>query len=172
MGHRQEAWYRAPGPSDRKRVKILFLDIDGVLNRVGQSYPADDAPSQHYEPYCVLQLNRILLETRARVVLSSHWRGGRLGRDVERYLRQWGVVAGADGRIVYDVTPEGPLELSGAEGRAAEIHIWLADHAAEVTRHLAVDDLDLRAWVRAHLVNPQRGLTADDARRIVARLNR
>lgn len=51
-------------------MKIIFLDIDGVLNghaRHPNGYCGID-------PACVYRLNRIVAETGAKVVVSSAWR--------------------------------------------------------------------------------------------------
>jgi hypothetical protein len=48
-------------------VKVLFLDIDGVLNRI------DDSPVL-IEQDCVRELNRILDKTGASYVVTSSWR--------------------------------------------------------------------------------------------------
>jgi hypothetical protein len=48
-------------------AKIIFLDIDGVLNA-----GCDDEPFIFSE--CAQRLNRIIQETGAQVVLSSAWR--------------------------------------------------------------------------------------------------
>jgi hypothetical protein len=48
-------------------MKIIFLDIDGVLN--GSSEPI-------ILPECARQFNRIVKETEARVVISSGGAGG------------------------------------------------------------------------------------------------
>jgi hypothetical protein len=48
-------------------AKIIFLDIDGVLNAGSQDEP-------FILPECAQRLNRIIQETGAGVVLSSAWR--------------------------------------------------------------------------------------------------
>ena len=59
-------------------MKILFLDVDGVLNcrttPVTDGWPLD--------PHKVLLLHRILEKTGAQVVLSSSWRHSDEGIDV------------------------------------------------------------------------------------------
>ena len=52
-------------------MKIIFLDIDGVLNRHTWN---DEAKSCFMEPECIKNFNKILNETNAKVVLSSAWR--------------------------------------------------------------------------------------------------
>lgn len=56
-------------------MKVLFLDVDGVLNCEGTfrlTKPDDWIP---LDPYMGLLLYRIIQATNAKVVLSSSWRG-------------------------------------------------------------------------------------------------
>lgn len=69
----------------RKPVKLLFLDVDGVLNdretlvaastkRKGQIVTPDEHMRDMIAPHYVERVNTILRETGARIVLSSTWR--------------------------------------------------------------------------------------------------
>jgi len=67
-------------------VKIIFLDIDGVLNcesayRNGecqyQEWIWEDGRKDHYQRFCVRSkelLNKLIDETGAKIVISSTWR--------------------------------------------------------------------------------------------------
>jgi hypothetical protein len=67
-------------------MKIIFLDIDGVLNcenayRSGecqyQEWIWEDGRKDHYQRFCVRSkklLNRLIDETGAKIVISSTWR--------------------------------------------------------------------------------------------------
>lgn len=59
-------------------MKIIFLDIDGVLNNANY-YKTKDLnthhnENSHFDPRNVTALNRIISSTNAKVVLSSAWR--------------------------------------------------------------------------------------------------
>lgn len=64
--------------------KYLFLDIDGVLNHekfyqnrfnlLKQHKEIPSYPLCEFDPFCVEQVNRILYETNANLVISSSWR--------------------------------------------------------------------------------------------------
>jgi predicted mannosyl-3-phosphoglycerate phosphatase (HAD superfamily) len=62
------------------KVKVIFLDIDGVLcnhESISAGYKTRTAPEQDpYGPHvdCVAALNRIIKETGAKIVVSSTWR--------------------------------------------------------------------------------------------------
>ena len=51
--------------------KIIFLDIDGVLN--SESYFKNKIAGV-IDPECVRRLNRIIKETDADIVISSSWK--------------------------------------------------------------------------------------------------
>jgi hypothetical protein len=67
-------------------MKVIFLDIDGVLN-------CDRTPNPRKFPYVVdrrllARLKKLLKRTRAKVVLSSSWRLDPVGLLAAKY---WGV---------------------------------------------------------------------------------
>ena len=65
-------------------MKIIFLDIDGVLNNAEfmphhRGRPSEYAYGQfvgedYFNPHCVANLNKIVRATGAKYVLSSSWR--------------------------------------------------------------------------------------------------
>ena len=69
-------------------MKIIFLDIDGVLNcesayRNGecqyQEWIWEDGRKDHYQRFCIRSkelLNKLIDETGAKIVISSTWRHG------------------------------------------------------------------------------------------------
>lgn len=92
-------------------MKVIFLDIDGVL--ISRRY----ASRNMADPRCIQELNRITDVTGAEIVVSSSWKHYGLQKMI-LILKQWGVV----GDII-DITPD-------AEGydRKWEIMTWL-DHS-------------------------------------------
>ena len=59
-------------------MKIIFLDIDGVLNsdtwEKSKAFKNGVYPSNSFDPFSVQLLNNIINETQAKVVLTSTWR--------------------------------------------------------------------------------------------------
>jgi len=105
-------------------MKIIFLDIDGVLN-------SDKTHNPRKFPYVVdkkllLRLNRLLERTKAKVVLSSSWRCDPVGLLAAKY---WEVP-------FFDVCPDKPKSPRGKE-----MLKWLADHP-KVSRFAIIDDED------------------------------
>jgi hypothetical protein len=105
-------------------MKVIFLDIDGVLN-------CATTPNPRKFPYVVdkkllARLRTLLDSTGAKVVLSSSWRCDPIGLYAARH---WGVP-------FFDVCPDKPRSP-----RAREMLAWLSDHP-RVTRYAVIDDED------------------------------
>ena len=105
-------------------VRVIFLDIDGVLN-------SKKTPNPRELPYIVdRRLLRIFLRmvtrARAKVVLISDWRHDPAGLFSARY---WGV------RYV-DIVPYLPKR-----SRGEQIFLWLRKHP-NVKRYVVIDDDD------------------------------
>jgi hypothetical protein len=84
-------------------MKIIFLDIDGVLN-------CDNTRNPRRFPYVIdprllARLKRLLKATHAKVVLSSSWRCDPVGLLAARH---WGVP-------FFDVCPDKPRSPRGKE---------------------------------------------------------
>ena len=117
-------------------MKVIFLDIDGVLNHE-QHYKwlietDEPTPIQRTYPYtefnpesCRL-LNEIIWETGAQIVVSSSWR-----LDGEARLNSLFKFFGLP--KIYSITP--CLNTM----RGLEIGAWLASHP-EVTNYVILDD--------------------------------
>ena len=101
-------------------MKILFLDVDGVLNSRSTTNFHDLYP---IDPYMAFLVGRIQLQTDCEVVLSSAWRMHPEG------------VQSVSKRVVelLDVTK------CFADTRGEEIKEWLDRHS-EVTKYAILDD--------------------------------
>lgn len=105
-------------------MKVIFLDIDGVLN-------SKNTPNPRQFPYVVdpkllKRLKRLLERTGAKVVLSSTWRYDPAGIFSAKH---WGVP-------FVDVIPDIPKKA-----RRDEILMWLKHHP-KVKRFVVIDDED------------------------------
>lgn len=103
-------------------MRVLFLDIDGVLNRTGYRPATSLGLRSWIEPELAARLDDVVRAIGATLVMSSDWRRGRDLAVLRAELAAAGISA-----ALRDVTPE----LAGPRWR--EIAAWLAahDHAAE-----------------------------------------
>jgi hypothetical protein len=110
-------------------VKVLFLDIDGVLNSLRSALVHKGFPfnfkdhRDRFDWIAVGLIRRVCIESGAQIVLSSTWRTQYTYDEVAREL---------DLPIV-GATPK----LNGPRG--LEINAWLSEHS-EVESYVIVDD--------------------------------
>ena len=127
--------------------KVLFLDIDGVLNPkwwVRKAFV--DSYGYAFDTECIANLKRIIDETGADIVISSSWKC----MGVLKLQRMW-KDRGLPGRIV-DVTPDlmsDELLMNEELGnmdqlckRGCEIKGWLMQHKDEEVQYVIIDDMD------------------------------
>jgi hypothetical protein len=105
-------------------VKVIFLDIDGVLNCDATSNPRDF-------PYVVDQVllarfKELVSKTGAKVVLSSTWRSDPIGLLAARH---------------FDIPFDDVCTDTPGAPRCEEILSWLRRHP-DVTRYVVLDDSD------------------------------
>jgi hypothetical protein len=105
-------------------MKVIFLDIDGVLNGARTRNPRKFPYVA--ESRLVRRLIGLLERTGAKVVLSSSWRLDPIGLLAARY---WGIP-------FVDVLPDMPRSP-----RRQEVLSWLAKHP-RVKRFAVIDDED------------------------------
>jgi hypothetical protein len=117
------------------KKKIIFLDIDGVLNcndwyverhqRIQDGEETRDYPYDEFSPTLIKKLNRITDETGSEIVVSSTWR---LGRTVDE-LRALFAHVGITGHLL-DKTPHfwGLKDFKYTIPRGCEIEWWLEEH--------------------------------------------
>lgn len=162
-------------------MKIIFLDIDGVLslynnkpNKRVEIKPGLTIPYVWDEQPCLI-FNEILKETGAEIVLSSDWR--KSYRLYEMRLILEGNSINGDRLISY--TPidrklryaSDPLTLG--LGRSQEINNWLGLHGTK--NWVAIDDLPLMGLEPSRFVkcNPKEGLLENGIKdRIISILNK
>lgn len=131
----------------RKRLKIVFLDIDGVLNS-SPFLAQRRAASSHREaallaidPLAVGRLDMLVRSSSAKVVVSSAWRHAYSSEQIGAFLMHHGFT----GEVI-DSTPT--LHV----GRGYEIREWLIRQPA-VESFVILDDIKEMAPLQYALVN-------------------
>ncbi len=120
-------------------MKILFLDIDGVLNSIDYYTELDkhvtdsvfDRLSDDLNPVAVDLLKEFVVEYDIDIVISSTWR--KLFSIAE--LKDLFALVGWEGIPIIDVTP-----LSRNGFRGDEILEWIEPFKNEVEQYLILDD--------------------------------
>lgn len=168
-------------------MKVIFLDVDGVLNDEN-TFRAERTPMGYtgVEERYIRNLKHIVDETGAEIVLSSDWRedwhhNGIHGRDMFYLidkLKKYGLT-------IADKTP-GHTKGKGYSGRGGEIAKYLKAHP-KITEYVVLDDNEFFDFydppVKGHLVltltpdpyggyDYERGLTSRMAEKAIQILNR
>ena len=156
-------------------MKIVFLDIDGVLNSDLWERTLDDDKRKrlenHFDPKCVALLNKVLAQTNAKIVLTSTWRLNHSLEQMNDIFRSVGVQAD-----IIDFTPD--LKSQGKHVvRGNEILKWCQDNEAIIgtgflkyTDFIILDDnTDMLLWQSKYFFKTDRfcGLTPSIVRNIL-----
>jgi len=117
-------------------MKVIFLDIDGVLNVYGQGH---DQYGQTFHKHFEDNLRYIIDETQAKIVISSTWRYSGVAN-----LKNMWIDRDLPGEII-GITSDLNLYQESGENyksieRGYEIQEWLDEHQAEVTHYVILDD--------------------------------
>lgn len=150
--------------------KILFLDIDGVLNsaKFFSNYkPYQDLPGM--DPNSVSLLVDIIQKTGCKIVLSSNWRYSGIHKESDYAL--WLEETDPSNTVInstIDVTPVFDIKC-----RADEIAAWIDSNNYRGT-FVIVDDIDdMYELAEYHVrTNIEDGLTRELANDIIAKLSK
>ena len=122
-------------------MKIIFLDIDGVLNNL---YTKETFQGFVFlEDEKILLLKEIIEKTKAEIVLSSTWRKGWILKSENPYSSNEDVClfeALEEKLAEYDIELMGCTEEIGTRGE--EITEWLENHKEDVESYVILDDAD------------------------------
>lgn len=113
-------------------MKIIFLDIDGVLNSVAwlKTLPEPPRIDEMIDREAVRRLNRLLDETGgAKIVVSSTWRLGKSVQNLQEILEKFGCTGTVIGKAPYL-----------GKRRGYEIQHWLSEQAEQPERFVILDD--------------------------------
>lgn len=114
-------------------LKIIFLDVDGVMNnprtleRIGEP-KGTKGGMLGMDPKLIAKIHEIIDRTKAKIVLSSTWRMG----PWEEEMKQFGF------------RTEEIISVTGRDGdriRGAEIDQWLESHKSlNIKKYAIIDD--------------------------------
>jgi hypothetical protein len=164
--------------------KVIFLDIDGVLNtKLWYTQMERNTPKDKYgytfDPKAVANLKRIVEETGADLVVSSSWKCMGLSQ-IEEMWRDRSLPGKIIGITPNSVSDEmllnadiDSIELFHIRGE--EIKQWLTKYGKQVSNYAIIDDMDnMLSEQQSRFVhtNPEVGITEEDAQKTIEILNR
>ena len=147
-------------------MRILFLDLDGVLNIKYKLSPEDREPT--FDADCVRHLNSVLAYADYDIVVTSTWRMRHGVKALNRLLRVRGVEADVVGTIDVPVFDASDMLILNAPSRPSDIRKWLSEHPG-VTHYAVLDDVEAttREFLTGVHVQSHQGVTRQTARHLV-----
>jgi len=120
-----------------KKEKIIFLDIDGVLNVISQKF--DEYGSLFHKEF-ENNLEWIIKKTNAKIVISSTWRMSGL-----KFIQEMWMKRNLPGEVI-DITPtvvdvldEGYFKYYDQVDRGHEIQQWINNNK-NIKSYVIIDD--------------------------------
>lgn len=153
-------------------MKVVFLDIDGVLNNSGSR-----SGLALFDVSNIKALNQIIEKTTAKIVLSSSWRHN-IGNDQLFSIDSFAWLLASHGikqicnRLI-DITPhDGRSDLVNND-RGFQCRQWLDMHC-EAKKYIAIDDIEYdfeKYNIPLLKTDSMHGLTLEQAERAIQMLN-
>ena len=157
------------------KIKIIFVDVDGVFNsetyyrKRAESGDVRPYPLSEFDPEAVAQVNRIIEETGAKLVVSSSWR---FVKDLKNIFEQVGF---SNECLDFEITPYlGTI-------RGLEIKKYMEDYLDkhpedEIESYCIIDDdIDMLYEQKDNFVNCDAyygGLTKEKADEVIKILHK
>lgn len=163
-------------------IKIIFLDIDGVLNshkwyheRLSRQTDLDE-----FDPNCVSLINKLTDVTGAKIVLSSSWRRGKSLNELKQLFKDVGITGELIGKtpilsFLCDIENYHYSVPRGNEIKAwIEINRYALNSKDFKLQYVIIDDeSDMLYWQRNKFVqtNHDIGFTESDYNKCLKILN-
>lgn len=154
-------------------MKVLFLDVDGVLNSTewairvgGYGYPPalNETPTREilkWDPSCVERLRSVIDTTGAKIVISSAWRGYGI-HAIDHWRRMFSCYEWPEVPVIGE-TPNLRVQAPNAI-RGDEVNTWIIRQSQPIERYICLDDdSDFGPDQRLIQTNPVVGMTDADA---------
>lgn len=122
-------------------MKIVFLDIDGVLNsddwyKSGEAKKAYEktkiVSDYHFDPKAWKLVEKLLIETGAKIILTSSWRNFTLKATLKDFT---GTNFEVLNKYIVGVTPRSKLRHRGKE-----IETFIQNTDIKIDRYVIIDD--------------------------------
>lgn len=121
-------------------MKVIFLDVDGVLNSKETFANNKNNFENQINNKLLNNLKYIIDETKAEVILSSTWRYYFHNHPVDCFNRKLLENKLASiGVKIFDITP---IYCKNCASRADEIKYWLNNTEEEIENFIVIDDND------------------------------
>jgi nicotinamidase-related amidase len=146
--------------------KVIFLDIDGVMIAGSHLKRTKSYPGYQFHPDAVKNLNEIIAQTNALIVITSTWRKGKSIAELQKMFEENGIEQGVIGQT--------PIVAFGTRGQ--EIHQYLEeslyDPSFDIEKFIIIDDNNNMGDLKPFLVqtNWDTGLDEKAKKRAIEKL--
>jgi hypothetical protein len=152
-------------------MKVLFLDIDGVLATekcFGKFEYFDHMRAYRFDPDCVKQLERIVESTGCQIVLSSDWKHHYSLSQMQYFFQD----VNACRFVPIEFTPSfSAIEMSEGYDSIRNREILHYVEEKQIEKWCAVDDMPLTLPYFVRCYDSDYGLTEEKANEIIEKLN-
>lgn len=132
-------------------MKILFLDIDGVMVTSSCSDECNKWGYSIFDPNCVVTLNYIVDKTGCEIVISSDWKNNFSLGEIREFFRYNNLISKPIGFTTNSNTYNG---MNLESGRADEVNMWLKQHNfKDDDKFCIIDDLNMSKFFRGKFVH-------------------
>lgn len=154
-------------------MKIIFLDIDGVLNTDRQIRMNDleQIKDIKFDPRSMKNLKKIINKSKAKIVITSTWRihrqeNGYLWKELIRNFQIYNL----DTNSLFDITPVIDTRMK-PESREREISEWLNKNK-NIEQFVILDDQWNMGKLNHHFIRclPFNGITNEIAEEAILKL--
>jgi HAD domain in Swiss Army Knife RNA repair proteins len=155
-------------------MKIIFLDIDGVLNTDRQIRINNLKQNEgiNFDQEAMGNLKKIIKKTKARIVITSTWRihqreNGYLWSELIRNFQ----LCNINSKVIIDITPITDMNMR-LETRELEISKWLSTNK-NIEKFVILDDQWSMGGLNNHFIRclPFNGITSKIADEVIKKLN-
>lgn len=156
--------------------KVVFLDIDGVLNSNlwNESHQREISDGTLIDMEKIRLLSKLIQSTNSKIILHSGWKYW-FDSDLKPLCREAENLRSLlekEGLTIADITPDHATEEIKKSRKfslvkADEMLAWLAEHK-DVEKWIVIDDLDLHnTEIELHQIKTDQsiGLTTEDVRK-------
>lgn len=159
--------------------KVIFLDIDGVLNTGEGPNAPQDRFGDAFNPNAIENLSKVIAEAGAEIVVSSSWKFFGLDGMQEMWKERNlpGQVIGITPNTISDemLLNANLDDMDSLCFKGLEIKEWLAKHGKMIDNYAILDDENsFLPEQQPHFVktNPECGISKEDVNRVIEILNR
>ncbi|MFD0675603.1 MULTISPECIES: HAD domain-containing protein [unclassified Paenibacillus] len=145
-------------------MKVIFLDIDGVMVTSRHLIQSSKYFGYEFDPECIINLREILDRTEAYIVVSSSWREGRTLKQLQSIFEINGL------NKVIGMTP---IFDGAIRGREIQEYIKISKGTQQEINHfIIIDDEEEMGDLKEYLIETdfQTGITKSIKDEVITRL--